>query len=102
LALPGWLSFFCGGEPFLALSVFALLFVFAFQVIATLLALHDYWAESVTQKYLAPRIYCNTVMIVANVLNTDKQIAVIGALAEGSAFARLSASRAFTAIRSCG
>jgi transposase-like protein len=28
--------------------------------------------------------YCNTVIGMANVLNTDKQIAVISALAEGS------------------
>jgi IS1 family transposase len=39
---------------------------------------------SVTQKHLTPNHLCNTVMDMANVLNTDKQIAVIGALAEGS------------------
>ena len=40
--------------------------------------------KSVTQKYLTRLYYCNTVIDMANVLNTDKQIAVIGALAEGS------------------
>ena len=38
----------------------------------------------VTQKCLTFDNYCNTVIGMANVLNTDKQIAVIGALAEGS------------------
>src|ERR1700690_1282767 len=38
----------------------------------------------VTQKYLTQLYYCSTVIDMANVLNTDKQIAVIGALAEGS------------------
>jgi IS1 family transposase len=38
----------------------------------------------VLQKYLDNLYYCSTVMHMANVLNTDKQIAVIGALAEGS------------------
>jgi hypothetical protein len=41
-------------------------------------------SKSVTQNYLTQLHYCNTVMDMANVLNTDKQIAVIGALAEGS------------------
>ena len=40
--------------------------------------------KSVTQKYLTSLNYRNTVMHMANVLNTDKQIAVISALAEGS------------------
>jgi IS1 family transposase len=39
---------------------------------------------SVTQKLLTKTNYCNTLIGMANVLNTDKQIAVIGALAEGS------------------
>jgi IS1 family transposase len=38
----------------------------------------------VPQKYLTSNSYWGTVMDMANVLNTDKQIAVIGALAEGS------------------
>jgi IS1 family transposase len=38
----------------------------------------------VTQKHLTTSDYCNTVIGMANVLNTDKQIAVISALAEGS------------------
>ncbi len=38
----------------------------------------------VTQKLLTSCNYCNTVIDRANVLNTDKQIAVISALAEGS------------------
>jgi len=38
----------------------------------------------VTQKSLTSYHLCNTVIDMANVLNTDKQIAVIGALAEGS------------------
>lgn len=40
--------------------------------------------KSVTQKYLTSRYSCNTVIDMANVLSTDKQIAIIGALAEGS------------------
>jgi len=40
--------------------------------------------NSVTQKHLTRLDYCNTVIGMANVLSTDKQIAVIGALAEGS------------------
>jgi IS1 family transposase len=40
--------------------------------------------NNVTQKLLTAANYCNTVIGMANVLNTDKQIAVIGALAEGS------------------
>ncbi len=41
--------------------------------------------KSVTQKYpLTSFSFCNTVIGMANVLNTDKQVAVIGALAEGS------------------
>jgi IS1 family transposase len=38
----------------------------------------------VLQKCLTHLYYCSTVMDMANVLNPDKQIAVIGALAEGS------------------
>ena len=38
----------------------------------------------VTRKYLTHVDLCNTVISMANVLNADKQIAVIGALAEGS------------------
>ena len=38
----------------------------------------------VLQKYLDNLCCCSTVIDMANVLNTDKQIAVIGALAEGS------------------
>jgi IS1 family transposase len=61
---------------------------------------HKYWCEGdhreyeyepcfhggniVTQKLLTRDNYCNTVIDMANVLNTDKQIAVISALAEGS------------------
>lgn len=47
-------------------------------------------SNTVTQKYLlTTNNYCNTLIAIgrqhmANVLNTDKQIAVIGALAEGS------------------
>jgi IS1 family transposase len=46
-------------------------------------------ANTVTQKLLTTLGYCNTVLSIgrahmANVLNTDKQIAVIGGLAEGS------------------
>jgi hypothetical protein len=40
--------------------------------------------ESVTQKYLTSSNYRNTVIDMANVLNKDRQIAIIGALAEGS------------------
>jgi IS1 family transposase len=40
--------------------------------------------KSVPQKYLTLNSYWGTVIHMANVLNTDKQIAVIGALAEGS------------------
>jgi IS1 family transposase len=40
--------------------------------------------NNVSQKYLTNFYLCNTVIGMANVLNTDKQIAVIGALAEGS------------------
>ena len=40
--------------------------------------------KSVTQKYLTTFNYRNTVIGMANVLNKDKQIAIIGALAEGS------------------
>jgi hypothetical protein len=38
----------------------------------------------VSQKHLTQNSFCNTVSLMANVLNSDKQIAVIGALAEGS------------------
>jgi len=38
----------------------------------------------VTQKLLTPPYYCNTVSRMANVFAKDKQIAAIGALAEGS------------------
>jgi IS1 family transposase len=40
--------------------------------------------NNVPRKYLTQSDYCNTVMDMANVLPIDKQIAVIGALAEGS------------------
>jgi IS1 family transposase len=40
--------------------------------------------KSVTQKYLTTCYLCNTVIGMANVLPKDKQVAVIGALAEGS------------------
>jgi IS1 family transposase len=45
--------------------------------------------NNVTQKLLTTLDYCNTIIVsgrqhMANVLSTDKQIAVIGALAEGS------------------
>jgi hypothetical protein len=36
------------------------------------------------QKYLDKLYYCSTVIDMTNVLGTDKQIAIIGALAEGS------------------
>jgi IS1 family transposase len=61
---------------------------------------HKYWCQDnnreyecdpnshsgtiVLQKYLTQLYSCNTVIDMANVLNTDKQIAIIGALAEGS------------------
>jgi IS1 family transposase len=51
---------------------------------------HDNWPvfphrdEIVPQKYLTSNNYWGTVIDMANVLNTDKQIAIIGALAEGS------------------
>ncbi len=51
---------------------------------------HEYRKQSfkhginVTQKLLTSNNYCITVIHMANALNTDKQIAVIGALAEGS------------------
>jgi IS1 family transposase len=38
----------------------------------------------VLRKYLDNLYYCSTVIDMANVLNADKQIAIIGALAEGS------------------
>ncbi len=38
----------------------------------------------VAQKYLTPEHLCNTVIVMPNILPIDKQIAVIGALAEGS------------------
>jgi IS1 family transposase len=44
----------------------------------------DYHGISVTQKCLTHQYFCNTVIDMANVLPQDKQIAVIGALAEGS------------------
>jgi IS1 family transposase len=40
--------------------------------------------KSVTQKYLTRVYYCNTVISMANILNVDKQTAIIAALAEGS------------------
>jgi hypothetical protein len=40
--------------------------------------------NTVTQKYLTMRYYRNTLINMANVLNADKQIAIISALAEGS------------------
>jgi hypothetical protein len=40
--------------------------------------------ESVTHKYWTSLYLCNTVIDMANVLTTDKQIAIISALAEGS------------------
>jgi len=40
--------------------------------------------NNVSQKYLTNLYLCNTLIHMANVLNSDKQIAVIGALAEGS------------------
>jgi IS1 family transposase len=49
-----------------------------------------FWDNTVTQKYpLTTPNYCNTLIVIgraqmANILSTDKQIAVIGALAEGS------------------
>ena len=43
---------------------------------------HD--GEIVPRKYLPSNSYWGTVIDMANVLNTDKQIAVIGALSEGS------------------
>jgi IS1 family transposase len=44
----------------------------------------DYHGINVTQKHLTFHSYCNTVSHMADVLSKDKQIAVIGALAEGS------------------
>jgi IS1 family transposase len=41
-------------------------------------------ANNVSQKYLTTLYFCNTLIHMANALNFDKQIAVIGALAEGS------------------
>jgi IS1 family transposase len=45
---------------------------------------HSHSGISVPQKHLTSNSYWGTVIDMANVLNTDKQIAVIGALAEGS------------------
>ena len=48
-------------------------------------ALFDHGGISVTQKYLLTHpYYCNTLIPMANVLSIDKQIAIIGSLAEGS------------------
>ena len=44
-----------------------------------------HFSKIVTQQHLTSCYLCNTVISMANVLSTDKQIAVIGALAEGSA-----------------
>ena len=68
---------FLGGFFFFLSSSLSFALVFAFA----------HWAYgkiSVTQKDLTVMTSCNTVIDMANVLNTDKQIAVIGALAEGS------------------
>jgi hypothetical protein len=43
-----------------------------------------YRDKSVTQKCLTQRYFCNTVSGMANILSTDKQTAIIAALAEGS------------------
>jgi IS1 family transposase len=44
----------------------------------------EYHGISVSQKYLTIPYCCNTVIEMANVPNKDKQIAIVGALAEGS------------------
>jgi IS1 family transposase len=59
-----------------------LLAVLALQFITSLIALVN--GKSVTQKYLTSCYLCNTVIDMANVLPLDKQVTVIGALAEGS------------------
>ena len=57
--------------------------------------------ESVTQKYLTNFNYRNTLIVTANVLQKDKQAAIIGALAEGSSIRSIERTTAFTATRSC-
>ena len=73
-------------------------FPLAFASGCLLLAGHRYWCKgegnnysdlphgaiSVTHKYLTIYNYCNTVITMANVLNKDKQIPDLGALAKGS------------------
>ena len=73
-----------GGRPFLVLLALALLFVFAFQFVRSLIAFRNRSTESVTQKDLTHSILCNTVSGMANVLSAEKQTAIIAALAEGS------------------
>jgi IS1 family transposase len=76
----------CGGGRSNWGFLLALLFVAvsAAQFINSLLRTIDCWDKIVTQKCLTTSRYCNTVMDMANVLNTEKQTAIISALAEGS------------------
>jgi hypothetical protein len=79
-----------------------LLAVSSAQCVNSLLRLADLLeAISVTQKHLTNNDYCNTVLCMANVLSKDKQIAIIGALAEGSSIRSIERLSGFTAIRSC-
>jgi IS1 family transposase len=76
----------CGGgrAPWGVLVALFLLAMSTAQFVNSLLRVSDCWDKSVTQKYLTRSNSCNTLIDMANVLSTDKQIAVIGALAEGS------------------
>jgi uncharacterized protein YerC len=69
------------GDFFLTLLGMGATFLGSDSLLLWNLCRHD---KSVSQKDFTTFPYCNTVMCMANVLSTDKQIAVIGALAEGS------------------
>lgn len=62
----------------------------------------------VTHKYLlTTKTYCNTLIAIgrasmANILPIEKQVAIIGALAEGSGIRQVERITAFTVTRSCG
>lgn len=75
---------YCGGRsiPLFWLTL-VLLAVSAAQFVKSVLRVHDN-IVLVTQKCLTNYTFCNTVIGMANVLSMDRQIAVIGALAEGS------------------
>jgi len=83
MALGLWLCCFWGVARLGSLDWRTTFWRFAAIVIGGILFAHG--GVSVTQKYLltSPH-FCNTVIPMADVLGTDKQIAVIGALAEGS------------------